>query len=264
MLREILGEFDFDLIELGHGIRISLMPGVQKMFEAGKVRFSSLHNFCPLPVEVMGASPDCYTFSSRSGAERQRAVKQTLQTIDFAARLGRAFRRAASRQRADQAGDGAADRARQSGRDVFPRICATKGGSGRETRSGRARLSREREGMPQADHRTRGREKRPARNRRPARLRGNPERARNPAASRRAQLAAGRLLARHRAHPDQGEPRFCRSRGMAARDRTTNVRLSCPGLHLAGAGSSAAFCGRRRSSRPSFRSSRRNASLFGK
>ncbi len=91
MLREIQGEFDFDQIELGHGIRISLMPGVQKMFDAGKVRLSSLHNFCPLPVEVMGASPDCYTFSSSSAAERQRAVKQTLQTIDFAARLGAPF-----------------------------------------------------------------------------------------------------------------------------------------------------------------------------
>ncbi|MBA3650710.1 MAG: TIM barrel protein [Chthoniobacterales bacterium] len=91
MLREIKGEFDFERIELGHGIRISLMPGVQKMFEAGEVRFSSLHNFCPLPVEVMGASPDCYTFSSTSVAERQRAVKQTLQTIDFAARLGAPF-----------------------------------------------------------------------------------------------------------------------------------------------------------------------------
>jgi hypothetical protein len=57
MLREIKGEFGFDLVELGHGIRISLVPGIQKMFDAGEVRFSSLHNFCPLPVEVMAASP---------------------------------------------------------------------------------------------------------------------------------------------------------------------------------------------------------------
>src|SRR5947208_15385674 len=91
MLREIKTELGFDLIELGHGIRISLMPGVQQMFDAGEVRFSSLHNFCPLPVEVMGASPDCYTFSSHSAGERQRAVKQTLQTIDFAARLSAPF-----------------------------------------------------------------------------------------------------------------------------------------------------------------------------
>jgi sugar phosphate isomerase/epimerase len=91
MLREIKDQLGFDLIELGHGIRLSLLPGVQKLFEDGEVRFTSLHNFCPLPVEVMSASPDCYTFSSSSGHERQRAVKQTLQTIDFAARLGASF-----------------------------------------------------------------------------------------------------------------------------------------------------------------------------
>src|SRR5690349_10340967 len=90
MLREIQ-TLGFDFIELGHGIRISLMPGIQKAFDAGEVRFSSLHNFCPLPVEVMSASPDCYTFSSSSAQERQRAIKQTLQTIDFAERLGAAF-----------------------------------------------------------------------------------------------------------------------------------------------------------------------------
>src|SRR5256885_17109235 len=91
MLREIKTELGFDLIELGHGIRLSLMPGIQQMFNAGEVRFSSLHNFCPLPVEVMGASPDCYQFSAIYPRERERAVKQTLQTIDFAARLGAPF-----------------------------------------------------------------------------------------------------------------------------------------------------------------------------
>ncbi len=87
MLQEIKTELDFDFIELGHGTRLSLMPGIQKMFDAGQVRFSSLHNFCPLPVEVMVASPNCYQFSARSTEERERAVKQTFQTIDFAARL---------------------------------------------------------------------------------------------------------------------------------------------------------------------------------
>ncbi len=91
MLREIKGELGFDRIELGHGIRISLMPGIQKMRETGEVTFSSLHNFCPLPVEVMHASPDCYRFSAGAAAERERAVKQTFQTIDFAERLGAPF-----------------------------------------------------------------------------------------------------------------------------------------------------------------------------
>jgi sugar phosphate isomerase/epimerase len=91
MLREIKGKLGFDLIELGHGIRISLMPGIQQMFDSGKIRFSSLHNFCPLPVEVMTASPDCYKFSATHPEERERAVKQTCQTIDFADRIGAPF-----------------------------------------------------------------------------------------------------------------------------------------------------------------------------
>jgi sugar phosphate isomerase/epimerase len=91
MLREIKAVLGFDLIELGHGIRLSLMPGIQKMFDAGEVRFTSLHNFCPLPVEVMTASPDCYKFSAASSGERERAIKQTFQTIDFATRLNAPF-----------------------------------------------------------------------------------------------------------------------------------------------------------------------------
>jgi sugar phosphate isomerase/epimerase len=91
MLREIKTELGFELIELGHGIRLSLMPGIQKMFDSGEVRFSSLHNFCPLPVEVMVPSPDCYQFSAVSAAERERAVGQTLLTVDFAQRLGAPF-----------------------------------------------------------------------------------------------------------------------------------------------------------------------------
>ena len=72
MLREIVN-LGFKRIELGHGIRISLMPGIQKFFDEGQIEFSSLHNFCPLPVEVLGASPDCYQFSSSSPSERERA-----------------------------------------------------------------------------------------------------------------------------------------------------------------------------------------------
>ena len=90
MLAELL-EFGFDRIELGHGIRISLMHGIQAMREKGLVEFSSLHNFCPLPVEILRPSPDCLLFSSHREAERDRAVRQTLQTIDYAQRLGAAY-----------------------------------------------------------------------------------------------------------------------------------------------------------------------------
>src|SRR3954468_11340292 len=90
MLREIK-DLGFNRVELGHGIRISLMPGIQKMFEAGEVEFTSLHNFCPLPVEITHASPDCYKISAAYSKERDRAIRQTFQTIDFAERLGAPF-----------------------------------------------------------------------------------------------------------------------------------------------------------------------------
>ena len=127
MLREIKTKLGFDLIELGHGIRISLMPGIQKMFDAGEVRFSSLHNFCPLPVEVTGASPDCYTFSSSSPQERERAVRQTLADDRFRRAARSSVRRPSSWPRADQAGDRAVDRARaKRARFIRESMCERK------------------------------------------------------------------------------------------------------------------------------------------
>lgn len=87
MLEELL-RFGFDRVELGHGIRLSLMQGIQKLADKGVVQFSSLHNFCPLPVEILWPSPDCFQFSSHRPLERDRAVRQTFQTLDIAARLG--------------------------------------------------------------------------------------------------------------------------------------------------------------------------------
>ncbi len=87
MIQEIL-DLGFENVELSHGIRISLVGGIQQMFDRGKVRISSLHNFCPLPIEVRSASPDCYEFTSHRPYDRRRAVKLPLPTIDFAHRLG--------------------------------------------------------------------------------------------------------------------------------------------------------------------------------
>src|SRR5438128_853040 len=90
MLREIV-DLGFENIELGHGIRLSLMEGIEKFASRGNINITSLHNFCPLPVEVMGSSPNCYQFTSHRGSERERALKLTFQTIDFAERLGASF-----------------------------------------------------------------------------------------------------------------------------------------------------------------------------
>jgi sugar phosphate isomerase/epimerase len=90
MIQEIL-DLGFDTVELGHGTRLPLVEGILKMWEAGKVKVSSLHNFCPLPPEIPRASPDCYQFSSHLDGERERAVRHSFKTIDFAKRLGARF-----------------------------------------------------------------------------------------------------------------------------------------------------------------------------
>jgi sugar phosphate isomerase/epimerase len=87
MLREIKTKLGFDLIELDHDVRTSMMPGIQKIFNTREIRFSSLHNFCPAPVETPAASADSYKFSGASAEERETAVMQTFRTIDFAAQL---------------------------------------------------------------------------------------------------------------------------------------------------------------------------------
>ncbi len=87
MLREIV-DLGFDHVELSHGLNISKMDGILKFAERGEVTFTSLHNYCPQPVEVMTDSPDCYEFTASRPDVRQRAIKMSLQTIDFAHRLG--------------------------------------------------------------------------------------------------------------------------------------------------------------------------------
>ncbi len=87
MLLEIR-DLGFENVELSHGVRVSLVGGIQEVVDKGEVRISSLHNFCPLPLEVQGASPDCYEFTSHRPFDQKRAVKLSIQTIDFASRLG--------------------------------------------------------------------------------------------------------------------------------------------------------------------------------
>src|ERR1700761_356987 len=90
MIDEIL-DLGFERVELGHGIRLSLMEGIQRRFNKGGLTISSLHNFCPLPIEITRAAPDCYQFSSADSRERERALRHTFQTIDFAQRFGARF-----------------------------------------------------------------------------------------------------------------------------------------------------------------------------
>jgi sugar phosphate isomerase/epimerase len=86
MLREIR-ELGFEYAELSHGIRISLVPGILEAVDAGEMKISSAHNFCPLPMGVEKAAPNLYEFSAEKPRDRELAVKHTLKTIEFAARV---------------------------------------------------------------------------------------------------------------------------------------------------------------------------------
>jgi sugar phosphate isomerase/epimerase len=86
MLREIRA-LGFDYAELSHGTRVSLMPGILDAVEAGEMKISSLHNFCPLPMGVNHSAPNLYQFSDERPRERELALKHTAKTIEFAARV---------------------------------------------------------------------------------------------------------------------------------------------------------------------------------
>ncbi len=88
MLDEIR-ELGFHHVELSHGIRVSLIEGIERARkkDPGLV-ITSLHNFCPLPVGVFRSNPNVYLLSSDRESERQKAIRQTLHTLDFAANWG--------------------------------------------------------------------------------------------------------------------------------------------------------------------------------
>jgi len=86
MLMEI-AELGFLAAELSHGVRYSLIPGILKAVEGGVLRISSVHNFCPVPLGVSRPSPNCYLFSDPHPEMRRVAVRHTLETLEFAARV---------------------------------------------------------------------------------------------------------------------------------------------------------------------------------
>ena len=86
MLQEIAG-MGFRWVELSHGIRMSLVPGILKAVDEGMIRVSSVHNFCPLPVGIMGAAPNLYEPTAVSRRERILWLSNTLKTVEFAGRV---------------------------------------------------------------------------------------------------------------------------------------------------------------------------------
>ena len=87
IIDEILG-LGFDTVELGHGLSKSLLHGIHERHARGDFRVGSVHNFCPMPVEILADNPDCYEFTSKKSRERERASKLTLHSMATAKAFG--------------------------------------------------------------------------------------------------------------------------------------------------------------------------------
>ena len=82
-----LADLGFEYVELSHGTRLSLVPGIIRGVEEGIIKVASLHNFCPLPVGIMGAAPNLYEPTAVSRRERILWLHNTRRTLDFAERM---------------------------------------------------------------------------------------------------------------------------------------------------------------------------------
>jgi len=81
----------FEDIELGHGLTVSQLQGIRQCVSRGSFRITSVHNFCPMPVEVLNDNPDCYEFTSYRPQERERAFRLTRQSMATATEFGARF-----------------------------------------------------------------------------------------------------------------------------------------------------------------------------
>jgi len=86
MLREIR-DLGFEYAELSHGIRISLVPGIYEAVDAGEIKISTVHNFCPLPIGVNHANPNIFKFTALDARERENAWRHSLKTLETAERV---------------------------------------------------------------------------------------------------------------------------------------------------------------------------------
>ncbi len=86
MLKE-MAALGFEYVELSHGIRITLVPGIIRGVEEGVVKISSTHNFCPLPTGVVQAAPNLFEPSASDHREHDQWLRHTKRSIDFAAQV---------------------------------------------------------------------------------------------------------------------------------------------------------------------------------
>ena len=87
MLREI-AELGFSHVELSHGIRVTLVPGILRALDEGVIKVCSTHNFCPLPTGFTQAAPNAFEPSVSEPTHHDQWLRQSQRSLDFAAQVG--------------------------------------------------------------------------------------------------------------------------------------------------------------------------------
>jgi sugar phosphate isomerase/epimerase len=87
MARE-MADLGFEYIELSHGIRISLVPGILRAVSEGVVKISSTHNFCPLPPGINHPAPNLYSPAGPDPREHQQWLRHTRRSMEFTRQVG--------------------------------------------------------------------------------------------------------------------------------------------------------------------------------
>ena len=91
LLREA-ADLGFSAVELSHNTRYSLWPSiVAARTQSGLPKIAVLHNFCPVPVEVLRPHPNAYEFSDPRESARRLAERHTVETLESAAAVGAKF-----------------------------------------------------------------------------------------------------------------------------------------------------------------------------
>jgi len=87
MIAEIAA-LGFEYVELSHGIRLSLVPGIVRALEEKLIKVATTHNFCPLPPGVNSAAPNMFVPSSSDERVLVQWDRYTRRSIDFAKQVG--------------------------------------------------------------------------------------------------------------------------------------------------------------------------------
>ncbi len=86
MVKE-MADLGFEYVELSHGIRVSLVPGILQAVHENIVKVSSVHNFCPLPNGIQYPAPNLFRPSALSAQESHLWYRHTRRTLEFAERV---------------------------------------------------------------------------------------------------------------------------------------------------------------------------------